>query len=675
MELWTGSPHDLTPFGSLLPGLDALNDPAPRQRGLGVRASNVLGRHALASWEKLAACSPAGLRRLPNLGAKTFLEIVDMALVAWASDDRPAGISVSDVACETPLSAPPPSAIPRNIADEEVEALGDVLRWFWAHRGARTFAEALADHASLQSDEVPSDVRESAELLAASPLAEALFLRAFQSDDWEWLLDLDDRRTRILEQRVYAERPLTLHQLSASIGVTRERIRQLERQATDEIAVRLTSERALGLWHLAARLRRDATGLMTPEHFRGRLDRLVLESGAPRDRLSLCTGIVARMAGEWLTWEGHVAARELVRHIEHTAKQWRSAGPSTPIPAASFDALMASLEVTEPTAALFESLGIRTINGAIVRWGRTHGDRGVAVLTAYDRVSRFDEIHAEIGPSVSPRSMQNALLADKRVMRRGKDTYGLRAWGGEEYTGLYDELEQAIERAGGRTPLAELVERFVEDFGVAGSSVLAYAADRRFVKHSDGTLAMRTADDPEVRYNHIPIEQTAGAYRLDGVWHACFEIDDDLARGSGRVIRRGIGQEAGLEPDLTFAVIYDGGTVTFSWGGSQPAVGSLRELMSHHGCGAGDLLLLPLSGAEPRLSRVVRVSERSGWRGVARVAAEMGLDPSEVDEDEQPLEVADTLGLPPGADWHDIADRIRDRNDARVLALLPDHLR
>ena len=64
------------------------------------------------------------------------------------------------------------------------------------------------------------------------------------------------------------------------------------------------------------------------------------------------------------------------------------------------------------------------------------------------------------------------------------------------------------------------------------------------------------------------------------------------------------------------------------------------------------------------------------WRfRVARVAAEMGLDPSEVDEDEQPLEVADTLGLPPGADWHDIADRIRDRNDARVLALLPDHLR
>lgn len=224
-------------------------------------------------------------------------------------------------------------------------------------------------------------------------------------------------------------------------------------------------------------------------------------------------------------------------------------------------------------------------------------------------------------------------------------------------------------------PLSSVVERFVEDFGVTAGSVLSYAADRRFVKHDDGTLAMRTAADPDVHYRHVPIEQTAGAYRIDSVWHACFEIEDDFARGSGRVIRRGIAQKAGLEPDLTFAVIFEGGTVTFTWGGNQPAIGSIRELISHHGCAIGDLLLLPLSGAEPRPTRVARLAERSGWTGVARVAAEMGLDPGEVGEDEQPLEVADAIGLPPGADWHDIADRLRDRKDTRIVAFLPEHLR
>jgi len=675
LELWRGSPHDATPFGSLLCGLEQLPHPPPWQRGLGVRASNALRTAKLGSWADLAACSPAHLRKRPNLGTKTFVEIVEMLLIAWAQEDHPLGISSTQTGDDTPASTWPAPATVRAIADDEAEALADVLRWLWVHRGVSSFGEALANFPFQTVGDIPPELRASVERLASSELVEALSLKRFQTEDWAWLLDFDDRGIQILEHRVFAERPLTLDQLSIRFGVTRERIRQIESRLIEELDVRLTAGQAQGLHHLASRLRREAKGLMTPDRFGQLVDGLVLESGASQDRLTLCSAILARTAGEWLTWQGDIAGGELVRLVRSTIEQWRSAGPSRPIPAAELDVLLARLESSQPNEQLFEALGIRRINGVTVWWGRTHGDRGVAVLTAYDRVARFGEMHSAIGSSLSPRSLQNALLHDERIMRRGKDTYGLRTWGGEEYTGLYDELEQAIERAGGRVPLAQLVERFVDDFGVTAGSVLAYAADRRFVKHEDGTLAMRTAADPEVRYSHIPIEQTAGTYRLDGVWHACFEIDDDLARGSGRFIRRGIAQAAGLEPDLTFAVIYDAGTVIFTWGGNQPAVGSIRELLSHHGCSLGDLLLLPLSGVEPRCSRVPRLSERERWGGVARVAAEMGLAPSEVEEEEQPVEVADAVGLPPGADWHDIADRLRDRKETRIVALLPEYLR
>jgi len=188
-------------------------------------------------------------------------------------------------------------------------------------------------------------------------------------------------------------------------------------------------------------------GLMSPEHFAGLLNGLVLDSGAPRVHLGICSGILARAAGDWPRWNGYIASAGLVELLQRTLARWSAAGPCTKIAGAEFDELLSALDVTEPTAELLDDLGIRRINGVAVWWGRTQGDRGAAVLTAYDGVMRFAEIHTEIGPATSPRSLQNSLLADKRIMRRGKETYGLRSWGGEEYTGCMTNLSR---RSSGR---------------------------------------------------------------------------------------------------------------------------------------------------------------------------------------------------------------------------------
>jgi hypothetical protein len=287
----------------------------------------------------------------------------------------------------------------------------------------------------------------------------------------------------------------------------------------------------------------------------------------------------------------------------------------------------------------------------------------------------FFEVHEGVGLEASPRSLAQRMREDDRFMRRGKDTYGLREWGGEEYSGILDELEQAIERAGGRAELAELVDRFIVDFDVSANSVRSYANDRHFVRYPDGTITMRGADDPEeVRTGARPLAETAGAFLLDGVWNLRILVDADVVRGSGRGIRRSIAVAAGLEPDLVVGFTFDDGIeVTFSWRGSQPAIGSVRGIALAHGCVMGDLLFLPLAGPEPRSTRMLEARVRHAVSGSRRLAAEMGIDPDSASgtSDEPPLTVRLALGLTHGSDWHDVVDRLRSRGEEELLDFVP----
>jgi hypothetical protein len=671
MDLFTGSRADAMPFGELLRGLAALGSPALDQLGVGVRATNVLGRIGVLEWAGFAQISPQALRLFPNLGRGTFIAIVDAVLLAWSDrlSTDPTFLANLDVhavpAPEAEPADPSPPSLRAPLRIEVIADLATVMAHAW-DRGATTFAEALK--VLRRDEELSADAADALRRLRSEQLSDALGYAGMGALDWQALTAFDERDSAILAERMYAtgRRP-TLDDLAQRFGVTRERIRQREREIAKTLDARLGEPGARPVHHLAARLR-EAGGLFDQDGFANVVDELL--PGIERVHRE----IVIAAAGRYVDWHGFRAREEIANMLDLIAAAYRKLGPGTRIEPEQLETLATFVRPTPLSTRLLDALGLRLIEDVLVVEGRTQPEKAMAVLGAVGRPLAFDEIHLLAGFELSPRSLRGAMLNEPGLMRRGKDSFGLRAWGGEEYSGIVEELEQAIERAGGQVDLDEVVGRFAREFGVNDTSVRAYAKNPRFVLRSDGRLMMRGAEDPEIDVVHVAIESTPGTVRIDAVWHLRYEVDADALRWSGRPVRKGVAQALGLEPGLMIGIEYDGGPVTFSWRSIQPSIGSMRAVILHHACAAGDLLLIPLSGAEPRPVRVVRGRDRQQWSGVQRLGVELGLDPTEIEEQEQPLEVSEALGLPLGADWYEIVDHLRDRGDKALLGHLPEHL-
>ena len=659
-ELWARS------FEDLFPGLASITETGP-VTGASARTRNVLLRCRLGSWSALARTTPLQLADLPNYGRKSFAETVGMLLVAWATHCRSAPTAIVPIDGHDEM--PAPQSDPPKV-DSHLSDVSEVLTWLWRETGAETLADALADWPGANP---PEGISALAEVILDMRLDETLGLRAPDELAWRTLFDLPERDLEILRERVYADRPaVTLGELAERLGLTRERVRQLETTVRKHLAARLADDGdCAGLVHLAARTRRAIGRVADGAFVIATVDAAVAASSEEPPRDNLRRNVLLSLIGPSVEEDGLFISEFAAGRLDDARRLVAESEAGTALPESLVEDLLAELRVPPALEDRLEGrLGVRRIGDRHVVWRGSMADKAVSVLSVTGEPMTMLALHEGVGLECNPRSLAGQVQGDRRIMRRGKEHYGLRSWGGEEYTGILDELEQAIERADGRIDLKKTVETFVATFGVSAQSVRAYAADRRFVRNGDGSLSLRTEQDPLPNARHRPVVETRGVFLVDGVWHVRVEVDHDLLRGSGRLLATGAALAAGLEPDLTLGFDYGAGSVTFSWSRSQPTIGSLRATALARGCGEGDLLFLPLTGPEPRRCGVCRAVDRHGASGVIRLALEMGLDAHDLDADD-PVPIAHGIGLPTGADWDDVADRLRGRGESHLVDLIP----
>lgn len=645
------------PFGELLPGLDRVPRGSPADFLETARARNIVRRETPNTWESLARHSADLVATWTSAGRKTIPEIVGGVLTAWAAHapetDAPAPDATSSAMNHAEGGETRALAVPA--PPDEYLALRDLARV--AYRGgAATIGEAVALSKS-------ADVgREAWELFSNMPLDAMLDAYGDIDEAWDQLLRFDNRERMILARRVFpVATKLTLDELGRALDVTRERVRQLEVRIRAQIDDRLAAgDSCAAIEHAAAKLRRSLGTIATDATMREALAAHVGDEMADAD---LRRAVLRALAGPYRFEDGFWQRDDPLASLK-TGLLERADEPLT---SDDIDALLASADVADTSrGAVSAVLPLRAFDERYLVWVGGLQDKACRILQLHGEPMSREELYEAMGPDdVNFRSMVNAIQSDDRFRRLGLNRYGLAAWGGEEYTTIADEIEQAIDRRGGRADLNEIVEELVELFGVSAQSVRSYAASRRFHRDGDGALVIAPAGALAAAVAHMPAELDRDLVACAGSWAVRVVVDRDVLRGSGRPTRSAIAQAAGVRPGDSRTIELANGSAAISWRATQPAFGSTRGLVEVLGCAAGDMLFVPLTDGESAYA--VARSAVDAASGLRRVALEVGV----IDADDRLDLIAVAVGLDPTASISDLRTRLRARRQDELARHLP----
>src|SRR5271157_900458 len=228
------------PFRSSLPGLGLVETETIISCVLPIRVINALHRLNLRFWQDLLEMSPSDLLKIKNLGQLSMLCLLTHA----------ARTSAESLA-RNPWRPPPTSQSPAIASDAAqlrpdfiTERLGNLARWSVYENEAKTLGELIC---ALPRLPLPPDLAESWSSLSETSLD--VFSDDSHTDNTighliEELLSLVPERERyVFSSRISQTTTRTLGELGEELGLTRERVRQLQVRAEERIQEALGENR------------------------------------------------------------------------------------------------------------------------------------------------------------------------------------------------------------------------------------------------------------------------------------------------------------------------------------------------------------------------------------------------------------------------------------------------
>lgn len=478
------------------------------------------------------------------------------------------------------------------------------------------------------------------------------------------------RERHVAAARLFVYPPPTLESVALGLGVTRERVRQIQRRCV----VRL--ERwAMGpggplvaahVVELSGRLGTVArlTDLIEA-HPRHREPIPVLGGRVPL--WAVVAALLPHRIGDgWLTVDAPAIAQTRTRQ----RLQALCAQGAVPWSAIE-EAVRAGGVFPGASAAWLERIPqVRRFGARGVWWGPTVNDKAEAVLALEGTSLTLERIVELVGDDYAVSSVGNQLQSDERFMRTDRHLYGLRRWDVEEYLGIRDMIELEVRRNGGELRVEDAVASLTGRFDVSESSVRAYAAGPNFERHRPGWVRMAPSGPGIAPVAYRPrraVSHTQRCFRHDdGQWWYRVDVREMHLRGCGFPVPNAFAAHAGMAPGSRVVLAHDEGEVRVTWR-SQPCVGSLRSLMFAFGVRVGDHVFVSMD--EGRLSARLTRAATPGLSCARRALRLVGAG-DRVPEEEAAAFVAQALGLARGAPLAAILARLSQRRDHDVAGLL-----
>ena len=302
----------------------------------------------------------------------------------------------------------------------------------------------------------------------------------------------------IIELRLLRTPPHTLEEVGNLVGVTRERIRQiqvkLERKIQDTLGLSQHSlARPKGLAVVASVLLEQFGHMASEDEVQRRFDQLL--SSTPE----LVNGMLRKILIEEMdfTLNDRVYVDEPARRIITEIRTWaRELADDAGLVGEEQLASKLPGEEWRPLWPLLRNrIGLHRLYGTLALRDSAKA-RTKAALLSIGRPASREEIGAVCGFG---EGRVGAYLSNvPSVVRADKERWGLKEWIDDEYDGIAGEIIQRIEEDGGATTTERLLTELPSKFNVSPASVRAYMQTPRF-EIRNGSISLASASSVRLR--------------------------------------------------------------------------------------------------------------------------------------------------------------------------------
>lgn len=397
-----------------------------------------------------------------------------------------------------------------------------------------------------------------------------------------------DVEVEILHARVFSNPALaTLAELGTEHGVTRERIRQLQAQATRTLKAKIRSNTQIT--HIADKLADELGAAFLTEHPRvAEIFQRVLGPGASTQHQAMMmyfAGPYSERKGVYWKADHNLqlpAAQRLDRLITDDGT--------------TQDALIGHLIEhgvrQEFALPVLESFGFYTMRGRYFLRRPSAEQLAYIVLTDIGRPATIEEI-AKVGgfTDMNLRGVRSRLFEDDRFMRPNKDEIALSRWGLTEFSSIVDAISHELEKSDQPVSIQYVIEELPRKYQVSETSVRAYLDAPLFIIE-DSKVRFRRPDEPFKAGGSI--YRRAGTFQLANLLTLHIPVTRDVLRGSGVGVAANIAEALGLTPGEPVEFFAENQVLPVTWpitalGGS---IGSVRGFVLDLGGEPGDILRL-----------------------------------------------------------------------------------
>ena len=455
------------------------------------------------------------------------------------------------------------------------------------------------------------------------------------SSSLQWLLArLDDRDIHILARRVACVgRRETLRTLGSELNITRERVRQLETHVVRKLQAYKIVPEARPLLRRGEALRKTIGSAIPVES--PLLVSALQNATADLDRSALSEaqagGLLLYLAGPYKSSSGWLLDTSESATLERATASLkkRAKRHAVPIDVAREMVIETKLKLVDEHAIewIAHTAGLKLFRNVFVPRAASVVYLCELVLAETGEPMGIDDLIDSVPQTYGRRSVRNRLLSNRRFVRTGKSSIGLRSWSVEEYTSIADEISERIEAHGGQADVDLLVREVTSMFQVSINSVKAFITAPRFVLDRRRSLVrLRRPDEPYDVGGEIAA--TTRCYREHNGWQYRVKVDENLLRGSGFHIPGPFGTLGGARPGRRFHVKGPTGPILVSWPDSStagPSLGSLRREIASGGGSVGDWLFLALSEDKGLTCRLLRADSLTTVNNLEKIGLLVGL--------------------------------------------------